>query len=190
MPFFIDSPNPEDDYAARLGRRLQLEVELSTLTFDDVRVFEQLHLDRVAASLVEGCVEALNKDQYECEARREVESTIGSVIREEIEYEETRQDEQERWDLFSGWEYREVRHFSAEKEMYKPTTFILEYIIHSRNPLLCLRLVHSQRLPNHRRRSAHARFAHRYPRLRSLRTPLVDIITPTSIPPLHTHGKV
>jgi hypothetical protein len=40
MPFFIDSPNPEDDYAARLGRRLQLEVELSTLTFDDVRVFE------------------------------------------------------------------------------------------------------------------------------------------------------
>jgi hypothetical protein len=66
-------------------------------------------------------VEALNKDQYVCEARREVESTIGSVIREEIEYEETRQDEEERWDLFSGREYREVRHFSAEKEMYKPS---------------------------------------------------------------------
>jgi hypothetical protein len=109
----------------------------------------------VAAPLVEGCVEALNKDQYVCEARREVESTIGLVIREEIEYEETRQDEEERWDLFSGREYREVRHLSAEKEMYKPLgtcfsflgesliitllqTFILEYIIHSRNPLLCL----------------------------------------------------
>jgi hypothetical protein len=35
--------------------RLQLEVDLSKLTFDDVR--EQLHLDHVAAPLVEGCVE-------------------------------------------------------------------------------------------------------------------------------------
>jgi hypothetical protein len=117
----IDSPDTEDDYATRLGRRLQLEADLhGKLTFDDVRVFERLHLDRVAAPLVEGCVEALNQDQDVREARREVESTIESVIREEMEYEGTRQDEEERWDPFSGREYWEVRHFSTKKEIYKP----------------------------------------------------------------------
>jgi hypothetical protein len=51
--------------------------------------------------------------------------------------------------------------------------FIFEYILCSSQAL-----VHSQRRPNHRRRSAHARFAHRNPRLRFLRTPLIDIVNP------------
>jgi hypothetical protein len=121
MPSFIDSPDPEDDYAPRLGRRLQLETDLQgTLTSDNVRVFERLHLDRVTAPLVEGCVEALNMDQDVREARSEVERVVESVVRKEKECEEMREDEEEMWDPFSGREYREVRYFSAEKEMYKP----------------------------------------------------------------------
>jgi hypothetical protein len=74
----------------------------------------------MAAPLVEGCVEALDKDQDVRGVRREVESAIELVVRVEMEYEGMTQDEEERWDPFSGREYREVRHFSAKEEMYKP----------------------------------------------------------------------
>jgi hypothetical protein len=45
---------------------------------------------------------------------------IESVVRKEKECEEMREDEDERWDSFSGREYREARYCSAEKEKYKP----------------------------------------------------------------------
>ncbi|KAF8166689.1 hypothetical protein BJ912DRAFT_889223 [Pholiota molesta] len=61
-------------------------------------------------------------------ARSEVEGVIESALRMEKEYGGMRQHEEERWDPFSEGQYKELRYFSAEKEMYRPLTIMFEYI--------------------------------------------------------------